>query len=163
MCCRKFFFSAAKIALKAEGGIGIIEAHSGLEVFAYHHLACHRGLLSAALQLLLMCITLNLLCVKVKRQCCTKFHNTGGHSFVRKYQNTQKSSEKNHAELRSVRSSFRAESKEWRAPYSEELGVRSEELMCRHSRRIKFMPRLKGELCLPKKGFGSSYAESFFL
>ena len=82
---------------------------------------------------------------------------------MRKYQNTQKSSEKNHAELRSVRSSFRAESKEWRAPYSEELGVRSEELMCRHSRRIKFMPRLKGELCLPKKGFGSSYAESFFL
>ena len=41
--------------------------------------------------------------------------------------------------------------------------VRSEELMCRHSRRIKFMPRLKGELSLPKKGFGSSYAESFFL
>ena len=45
---------------------------------------------------------------------------------MRKYQNTQKSSEKNHAELRSVRSSFRAESKERRAPYSEELGVRSE-------------------------------------
>lgn len=41
--------------------------------------------------------------------------------------------------------------------------VRSEELMCRHSRRIKLMPRLKGELSLPKKGFGSSYAESFFL
>ena len=41
--------------------------------------------------------------------------------------------------------------------------VRSEEFMCWHSRRIKFMPRLKGELCLPKKGFGSSYAESFFL
>ena len=41
--------------------------------------------------------------------------------------------------------------------------VRSEELMCRHSRRIKFMPRLKGELSLQKKGFGSSYAESFFL
>ena len=68
---------------------------------------------------------------------------------MRKYQNTQKSSEKNHAELCSVR--------------NEELGMRSEELMCRHSRRIKFMPRLKGELSLPKKGFGSSYAESFFL